>query len=555
MLKDLVINNYALIENLDVNLDHGLTCITGETGAGKSILLGGMSLLLGKRADLKNLKDPLRKCVVEATFHIEKYNLKPLFNSLSLDYDPITIVRREINPSGKSRAYINDGPAKLEVLNYIGGYLIDIHSQNETFSLINSDYQLEVLDALAKNFSLKKEFKNLLIQFNKTDKELEKLENKKEAYNNETEYVRFLIDELNKSKFEEIDLSLLEDELNSLNNIEEVVSLIKSSYQNINDENIGLIFRFNEILNSFSKLSKLSNKYNNVKERLEILKIEFDDINSEIDKFTDSLESDPNRVEVLTKKINLIYNLFKKHKVNSIIELIKVKNELEKKITNSDSLEKKIEELYIIKNKSHGELLKLSIELNKNRSKNIPKLKNELEEILKKIGMKNARFNIELEKSEKFLSHGTDNIKFGFSANKGSGFKLLKTVVSGGELSRIMFSIKIILSRYKSLPTIIFDEIESGVSGDVSIKIAQLMTKMSKYMQVIVISHLPQVAAKGDYHFKVYKESNKNITETKIKLLSKKERQIEIAEMLGGGKNSLTALEHAKQLLNKRIFE
>ncbi|MDG2396506.1 MAG: DNA repair protein RecN [Flavobacteriaceae bacterium] len=555
MLKDLVINNYALIENLDVDLDHGLTCITGETGAGKSILLGGMSLLLGKRADLKNLKDPLRKCVVEATFHIEKYNLKPLFNSLSLDYDPITIVRREINPSGKSRSYINDGPAKLEVLNYIGGYLIDIHSQNETFSLINSDYQLEVLDALAKNFSLKKEFKNLLIQFNKTDKELEKLENKKEAYNNETEYVRFLIDELNKSKFEEIDLSLLEDELNSLNNIEEVVSLIKSSYQNINDENIGLIFRFNEILNSFSKLSKLSNKYNNVKERLEILKIEFDDINSEIDKFTDSLESDPNRVEVLTKKINLIYNLFKKHKVNSIVELIKVKNELEKKITNSDSLEKKIEELYIIKNKSHGELLKLSIELNKNRSKNIPKLKNELEEILKKIGMKNARFNIELEKSEKFLSHGTDNIKFRFSANKGSEFKLLKTVVSGGELSRIMFSIKIILSRYKSLPTIIFDEIESGVSGDVSIKIAQLMTKMSKYMQVIVISHLPQVAAKGDYHFKVYKESNKNITETKIKLLSKKERQIEIAEMLGGGKNSLTALEHAKQLLNKRIFE
>lgn len=555
MLKDLVINNYALIENLDVDLDHGLTCITGETGAGKSILLGGMSLLLGKRADLKNLKDPLRKCVVEATFHIEKYNLKPLFNSLSLDYDPITIVRREINPSGKSRAYINDGPAKLEVLNYIGGYLIDIHSQNETFSLINSDYQLEVLDALAKNFSLKKEFKNLLIEFNKTDKELEKLENKKEAYNNETEYVRFLIDELNKSKFEEIDLSLLEDELNSLNNIEEVVSLIKLSYQNINDENIGLIFRFNEILNSFSKLSKLSNKYNNVKERLEILKIEFDDINSEIDKFTDSLESDPNRVEVLTKKINLIYNLFKKHKVNSIIELIKVKNELEKKITNSDSLEKKIEELYIIKNKSYGELLKLSIELNKNRSKNIPKLKNELEEILKKIGMKNARFNIELEKSEKFLSHGTDKIKFGFSANKGSEFKLLKTVVSGGELSRIMFSIKIILSRYKSLPTIIFDEIESGVSGDVSIKIAQLMTKMSKYMQVIVISHLPQVAAKGDYHFKVYKESNKNITETKIKLLSKKERQIEIAEMLGGGKNSLTALEHAKQLLNKRIFE
>ena len=550
MIKELVISNYALIQSLKVNFNTGMTSITGETGAGKSILIGGLSLLLGKRADLNNLKDSSKKCFIEGIFSIEKYNLKSFFESLEIDYDPVTIIRREIIPSGKSRAFVNDSPVTLDVLIRIGQNLIDVHSQNETLFLKTSDYQLEVLDALAENIKAREVFTLRLAEYNKVKLELNYFKVEYEKLNNEMDYINYLKKELDHSNFENISFSDIEDELNTLENIEEIKFHLMKCLQILDHEKIGVKINLAEMISSFKKLNNLTNEFNELKSRIEILKIESEDISLEIESFAERLIMNPERVEYLNHKINMITDLYKKHNVSSVDELIEVKNSLDKKVKISNDLSEKINNLSRIEKKLNLELNQLSIKLNKSRLETIPKLKIEIEGILSDLGMNNAKFNIELKKSKEFLSFGTDFIIFEFSGNNGTDFKILKKVASGGELSRIMLSIKAILSRFKSLPTIIFDEIDTGVSGEISTKMADLMIKMSKHMQVFVISHSPQVAAKGDYHIKVFKESDNFNTETKLKLLSKQERISEIAYMLGGGDNSSTAIEHAKQLLN-----
>jgi len=550
LIKELVISNYALIQSLKVNFNTGMTSITGETGAGKSILIGGLSLLLGKRADLNNLKDSSKKCFIEGIFSIEKYNLKSFFESLEIDYDPVTIIRREIIPSGKSRAFVNDSPVTLDVLIRIGQNLIDVHSQNETLFLKTSDYQLEVLDALAENIKAREVFTLRLAEYNKVKLELNYFKVEYEKLNNEMDYINYLKKELDHSNFENISFSDIEDELNTLENIEEIKFHLMKCLQILDHEKIGVKINLAEMISSFKKLNNLTNEFNELKSRIEILKIESEDISLEIESFAERLIMNPERVEYLNHKINMITDLYKKHNVSSVDELIEVKNSLDKKVKISNDLSEKINNLSRIEKKLNLELNQLSIKLNKSRLETIPKLKIEIEGILSDLGMNNAKFNIELKKSKEFLSFGTDFIIFEFSGNNGTDFKILKKVASGGELSRIMLSIKAILSRFKSLPTIIFDEIDTGVSGEISTKMADLMIKMSKHMQVFVISHSPQVAAKGDYHIKVFKESDNFNTETKLKLLSKQERISEIAYMLGGGDNSSTAIEHAKQLLN-----
>jgi len=527
-----------------------MTSITGETGAGKSILIGGLSLLLGKRADLNNLKDSSKKCFIEGIFSIEKYNLKSFFKSLEIDYDPVTIIRREIIPSGKSRAFVNDSPVTLDVLIRIGQNLIDVHSQNETLFLKTSDYQLEVLDALAENIKAREVFTLRLAEYNKVKLELNYFKVEYEKLNNEMDYINYLKKELDHSNFENISFSDIEDELNTLENIEEIKFHLMKCLQILDHEKIGVKINLAEMISSFKKLNNLTNEFNELKSRIEILKIESEDISLEIESFAERLIMNPERVEYLNHKINMITDLYKKHNVSSVDELIEVKNSLDKKVKISNDLSEKINNLSRIEKKLNLELNQLSIKLNKSRLETIPKLKIEIEGILSDLGMNNAKFNIELKKSKEFLSFGTDFIIFEFSGNNGTDFKILKKVASGGELSRIMLSIKAILSRFKSLPTIIFDEIDTGVSGEISTKMADLMIKMSKHMQVFVISHSPQVAAKGDYHIKVFKKSDNFNTETKLKLLSKQERISEIAYMLGGGDNSSTAIEHAKQLLN-----
>ena len=340
------------------------------------------------------------------------------------------------------------------------------------------------------------------------------------------------------------------EELKINDNIEEIGLLLKKTLEIINNETVGLRNNLYELFLNLNKLNSLSNDFSDLRERINVLKIETDDISSEIESRIESLIYDPDRTDFLNEKINQINSLFKKHNVNSFDELVNVKNSLDKKMEKSNELSLKIESLKKVKLNIFSELEKISFELNKRRNNAIPKFKNQISEILSNLGMSSSKFKIEINKTNKFKINGSDTISFEFASNKGSSFKDLKKIASGGELSRIMFSIKIILSRFKSLPTIIFDEIDTGTSGDISTKIARLMLEMSKTMQVLVISHSPQVASIGDNHIKVYKDSSKNTTVTKLKLLSSKERIIEIADMLGGGSESLTAVQHAKQLLN-----
>ena len=550
MIKRLVISNYALIEKLDINFKTGITSITGETGAGKSILLGGLSLLLGKRADKSNLKDPNKKCYIEGIFNIKKYKIEALFKKYNIDYDNETIIRREIIPSGKSRAFINDTPVKLEILFFFGKNLVDIHSQTQTSSLIDSDYQLDLLDALAQNSEYRKQFKNKLSIFSKINLQMDLIVDEYDKTIKDLDYINFLKHELEESNFDEIPYSELEDELKKSENIEEIGLLLNKINEIINNDSVGLRVNISQLATTLNKLNGLSNDFYKLRERINSLKIEADDISSEIESRIENLIFDPERFDYLNEKINQINNLFKKHKVNSYEELLCVKDSLDKKMKKSNELNLKIQDLKKIKSNTLNDLQQISIELNERRNSVISKFKNQVMEILSDLGMSSARFKIELNKINEFKKNGCDKISFKFAPNKGSTFKDMKKIASGGELSRIMLSIKIILSRFKSLPTIIFDEIDTGTSGEVSSKIADIMREMSKTMQVLVISHSPQVAAIGDNHIKVYKDSTSNNTVTKLKLLSSKERIIEIADMLGGGSKSLTAVQHAKQLLN-----
>ena len=550
MIKRLVISNYALIEKLDINFKTGITSITGETGAGKSILLGGLSLLLGKRADKSNLKDPNKKCYIEGIFNIKKYKIEALFKKYNIDYDNETIIRREIIPSGKSRAFINDTPVKLEILFFFGKNLVDIHSQTQTSSLTDSDYQLDLLDALAQNSEYRKQFKNKLSTFSKINLQMDLIVDEYDKTIKDLDYINFLKHELEESNFDEIPYSELEDELKKSENIEEIGLLLNKINEIINNDSVGLRVNISQLATTLNKLNSLSNDFYKLRERINSLKIEADEISSEIESRIENLIFDPERFDYLNEKINQINNLFKKHKVNSYEELLCVKDSLDKKMKKSNELNLKIQDLKKIKSNTLNDLQQISIELNERRNSVISKFKNQVMEILSDLGMSSARFKIELNKINEFKKNGCDKISFKFAPNKGSTFKEMKKIASGGELSRIMLSIKIILSRFKSLPTIIFDEIDTGTSGDVSSKIADIMREMSKTMQVLVISHSPQVAAIGDNHIKVYKDSTSNNTVTKLKLLSSKERIIEIADMLGGGSKSLTAVQHAKQLLN-----
>ena len=550
MLTSLSIKNYALIDDLQVDFNNGLTIITGETGAGKSILLGGLSLILGKRADLSSINDTSKKCVIEATFDIANYNLKPLFNSEDLDYESLTIIRREILPSGKSRAFINDTPVNLDSLQILGEHLLDIHSQHETLQLTNDDFQFQVIDALANNTSILQEYSTDLTKYKNLQKELKVLQLQKSESIKEYDYNSFLLKELEDSKLMEGELESLEEEYETLNNIEEIKEKLTLSNQLLSNDDIGVLTHLTELKNQFSKLSGYAIKYKDIFERINSSLIELDDIFSEIENAQELLEADPNRLETVNNRLQLLHNLLQKHTVLKLEELIQIKESLKEKVSITENLEdyisnkeKEVED--IIKQLNNKASL-----IHKNRSNIIPELIQQLEDILGTLGMPNAKFKLQLKTSNEFFINGKDELEFLFTANKGGTYNELKKAASGGELSRIMLAIKSILSKYIQLPTIMFDEIDTGVSGEISNKMASIMQQMSKTMQVFTITHLPQIAAKGDAHFKVYKEDVDNITQTQIKKLNHDERIVEIAQMLGGVNISNSALAHAKQLLN-----
>ncbi len=550
MLKSLSIKNYALIDHIEVDFNKGLSTITGETGAGKSILLGAMSLVLGKRADASLVNDKDKKCIVEAEFEIEKYKLKPFFEEKDLDYDKDTTLRREILPNGKSRAFINDTPATLSVLNDLSNQLIDIHSQHETLQLADKNYQFQIIDALAKNKNVLSQFEVELNLFRKLNNELKKIEIEQKNAKEEFDYNSFVLNELKQSNLQIGELESLEGELEKLSHSEEIKLQLIKAREIAEDEQVGLKILMYNLKNSIDRISGFSDVYKQLSERINSLNIDFNDIFDEIENESEYISYDSNEIEKINDRLQLIYDLQKKHRLNSIEELLNLQMDLSKKVdtilnasqiitAKKTEIKKVSEKLNILANKIH-----------KNRQVAIADFIQQLKGLLANLKMKNTVLDIKLISVDNYYFNGKDDLQFLISADKGVHFESIKKAASGGEMSRIMLAIKSILSQYTELPTIIFDEIDTGVSGEVSGKIAGLMQLMSKNMQVIAITHLPQIAAKGDQHYKVFKEEKNGLIKSDIKKIEFDERIEEIAGMLSGKNITKTAVEHAKQLLN-----
>ena len=550
MLASLSISNFALIDKLGIDFSDGFSIITGETGAGKSILLGALGLVLGKRADLTSLKNKEEKCVIEAHFQIANYNLQAFFDSNDLDYEDETIIRREILPSGKSRAFINDSPVNLQELQELSVFLIDIHSQHQTQELSEELFQFQIIDSVADNQENISQYSAILSSYKKDKSNLATLTSKLQTLLKEQDYNTFLLDELLAAKLKVNEQEELEQVYEQLNNVEFIKENLDKSLALANEDQFGILQNLKEIKIALQKTISFSPEYQSLFDRINSVTIEFDDIISELSQQTENLVHDPENLELVNQKLQNIYNLQKKHQVNSIEELLEIQNDLDNKVVSVVELEFEIKKLADSIEAAASELDKLALNIRNNRLKAVPVLSEKLIFILEQLGMPNVRFNMELKETEHYFANGKDELQFLFSANKGSDFGLLKKVASGGELSRIMLAVKAILAQYSNLPTIIFDEIDTGVSGEIANKMAAIMKDMSNKMQVFSITHLPQIAAKGKTHYKVYKSIQGNTTISELKLLTFEERIVEIAEMLSGKDISDSALNHAKALLN-----
>jgi len=550
LLKQLTIKNFALIEELEASFSSGMTCITGETGAGKSILLGGLSLVLGKRADLSSLLDPSKKCVVEASFQIQEYNLEPLFEALDVDYDDYTVLRREILPQGKSRAFINDTPVNLSILEQISLNLIDLHSQNDTFSLLQNEYQFQLLDALANNKETLSMYKRKREEYKSISEFYQQLkldaENAKASY----ELDDFLYQELLKLNLKEGMQEDLEQKHSALSNVDYLQTTLAEGIRIMETEAVGLLDQLLKLRSLASSLADKAGQFITMEERFSNILAEAEDLLSECKFQFENLESNPEELEKLETKLDELNSQMQKHKVNSISDLITVQSQLEVRLNRSLNMDEELNKLLTKQSQIEKSMASLAAQLTKARKEAVQILENELVGLVSCMGMNEAEFKIDLEPSTTFLSNGLDHLHFRFKSNKGSNFKPLKKIVSGGELSRIMLAVKAILSSYIKLPTLIFDEIDTGVSGKISNSIADLMVAMGQKLQVINITHLPQVAAKSHYHFKVFKQELDNKTLTTLVPLDKEARIEEIAMMLSGNQVSSTAIAHAKQLMN-----
>ncbi|MBN8642584.1 MAG: DNA repair protein RecN [Flavobacteriales bacterium] len=549
MITSLSIENFALIEKLSIQFSNGFSTITGETGAGKSILLGALGLVLGKRADLTSLKNKEEKCIVEASFFLKNYNLQSFFLDNDLDYEDETIIRREILPSGKSRAFINDTPVNLQELQELSTFLVDIHSQHQTQDLSDDSYQFQIIDSVANNFDLLNQYKITLKEYKAIVSSIEEKKSELSSVIKEQDYNTFLLEELLNAKLQGLDQAELESTYEKLNNVE----LIKEQLQKIssisNEEQFGVIQNLKEIKLAFQKVAGFSKEYESLLERLNSIIIEFDDIEKETSNQADALLSDPEQLELVNQQLQDIYSLQRKHNVTSVEELLHIQNELDQKVISVTTLEDEITALEKKSGEVEAHLRKIAKEISQKRIQFVPVLVEKTQSILAQLGMPNAQIKFDIKPTDKFLSNGSDEIQLLFSANKGSDFGLLKKVASGGELSRIMLAIKSILAQHSKLPTILFDEIDTGVSGEIAHKMGEIMKQMSQTMQVLSITHLPQIASKGAEHFKVFKKEESHHTITQIVKLNDQERINEIAQMLSGSTITESALNNAKELL------
>jgi len=550
MITSLSIKNYALIEKLSIDFSKGFSIITGETGAGKSIILGALGLVLGKRADLTSLKNKEEKCVIEAQFSISKYNLRPLFEANDLDYEDETIIRREILSSGKSRAFINDSPVNLQELQELSLFLIDIHSQHQTQELSDEKVQFEIIDAIANNSATILEYQTLLKSYKSDKSKLNSLLSKQAESYKEREYNTFLLDELMAANLKSGEQETLEADFEKLNNVEIIKESIDKSLAIANEEQIGVMHNLKEIKFSLQKIASFSPEYSLLLERISSLTIEFDDISIELIRCSEKLINDPEQLELINQKLQLIYNLQKKHQVSTVDELLEIQTKLENSVLELGNLEQEIAFLNDSLQQKTKDLDTLSEAIHEKRVQAVPVLSQKLISILETLGMPYVRFKMDLNKTSNYFENGKDELQFLFSANKGTDFGLLKKVASGGEMSRIMLAVKAILAQYSKLPTLIFDEIDSGVSGEIANRMGEIMKEMSQTMQIFAITHLPQIAAKGTAHFKVSKTIIGEDTQSELRLLSNEERVVEIAQMLSGTVVTESALNHAKALLN-----
>ena len=550
MLKEIKINNYALIDSIEMSFKPGMTSITGETGAGKSILLGGLSLVLGSRVDNSKIINKNIKCFVEAIFDTTDYDLKSFFELNSLDYERETILRREVIPSGKSRAFINDTPVNLDIMSKLGNILIDVHSQNNNLSLLDNNFKYMILDSLANNEKLVLDYKKEYNDLKEIEKEIEKIEQNKLNLDEQSDYNKYLLKEFEGLNLEDIDIDELKDQVKELDNLEETLTISVNVINEINNDEIGINDKLSLYIKEINKISENSSKLESFRKKFIEIKNDLTDLTSDYESYIENLESKDTKSNILKESLDLIYSLQNKHRVNSIDELIEIKNDLLKKIDDHKNFDNIISKLSLKREGIIKSLYTIANKLHNGREKAIPVFTEKMNNNFSDLGMENSKIKIDITKSKELLNNGNSLIDLLFKSNKGTSFNELKNIASGGEISRIMLSIKSILSKYRKLSAIIFDEIDTGVSGIVSSKVANLMYNMSKNMQVLTITHIPQVASKGDSHFKVFKHEDESRTVTNIKLLNKSDRVDEIAEMLSGKKLNKSAKELANQLLN-----
>ncbi len=555
MLKHLLIENYALIERLDAGFRDGLTVITGETGAGKSILLGALSLILGQRADTQILRDKNKKCIIEGTFSLQNMNIQELFELHDLDYDPISLFRREITPQGKSRAFINDTPVTLQVMKVISERLIDIHSQHESLLVGTSGFQFDVVDGFAKILEKTESYRKLYNHYREQQKKLALLVEAERNAKADIDYYQFQHDELEKARPDTREFKSLEAEASVHRHAEEIIYNLEKTQFLLRDGDINALDLLNEILNLSKPLSKFGSNYEALAARLESLLIETKDIANDIEGLKDKVVHDPGEAARLEARLDQLNQLMLKHNVRSMEELIAVKEQYRQKIHDSESLEENIKELTLSLKELEQELEKRAEAISKARKDAIPKIRKEVLHTLKNLAMPHARFEIKHELLNTLTPQGKDKLIYLFNANPGGTLKELSKIASGGELSRFMLSIKSMISAKNLLPTIIFDEIDTGISGETSTKVANILDGMSKNMQVITITHLPQIASRGNAHLQVYKKIEHGVTNTLIKDLDAEERITEVAKMLGGEKPTKVMLETAKELIfNNRNY-
>ena len=551
MLSRLLIKNYALIDNLDITFDKDLNVITGETGAGKSIVLGALGLILGQRAEGKYFFNQQKKCIVEGFFNIQSYTLKNFFITYDLDYDDETVLRREISLDGKSRAFINDTPVTLSILKSLGEKLIDVHSQHATLEINNADFQLLVVDVMAQHPDLLVGYQLQFQSFKKHQRKLKNLQEELDKAKADQDYFQFLFDELETANIIIDEQEVLENELNSLTHAEEIKKNLLSSNYLIADSEDAALIKLNEALNQLQSLEKFNPVMATFSERLKSSIIEIKDIADELDDLEQSTSFNENRANEINDRLSLLFALQKKHRVNNNEELLALQKELSEKLNKILFADDDIQKLEVELEKIKTELQIKAQKISSNRLKVIPAIEKHIINTLAEVGMNNAQLKIQhsVSAANQFDQNGIDQIKFMFNANKGHQLNELNKVASGGELSRLMLSIKSLIAKKTALPTIIFDEIDTGVSGEVAGRVGNIMQQLAQNMQVITITHLPQMASKGNSHYFVHKEIKDDFTFTQIKKLNTEERIIEIAKMLSGENPKESALQNAKELL------